>query len=306
MEFSDQTIKACLGLTFVVATAFVLTLTTGGETNNAMLTSPPDFVSCLNGLSLNFLLRGNCSFHLLREQFEARMSTRTVSCQENDADMEIMAVLNTVSVHEAEAKFDELCQDGIKDMMQQRRIFDLYRFSNKDSYKAFFDGRSSWIDGGTAAYQVSDPQDYSNSSVTLDDFEGNSDHIQSIYQHVAKRRPMSWPEHLDNFHNCSANTAMCCWIEHNSTRNTTYHRNTDICYVEYSRAPSSSHVESGIGLFGEIQDGAYCHGFAWEDGSIDDLYKGNLLFAGEIAENMNVHGLSKNIPGTSITVLSYN
>ena len=276
--------------------------------NHALLTAPHDyFVPCLSTLSLNFLLQGSCSFRLLTEQFEARMAKRR-SCRGNNAAMEIMAVLNTASVHEAETKFDEMCRDGIMDMTQHRPTFDFYSFSNMDHdfYKAFFDGRSSWIDGGKAAHKVSrHPQNHSNVSVASANFKGNSDRIMSIYQHVAKRRPMSWPKNMDNFHNCAANAAMCCWIKYDSTRDTRYHRNTDICFVDYSRAPSSSHVNSGIGLFGGMQDGAYCHGFAWEDGSIDDLYKGNLLFASEIVENMNVRGLSKNIPGEGVILFSF-
>lgn len=293
MKFSHQAIPAWMGLSCLLAK---------GESAH-VLAIPHDFVSCLNKKSLKFHLEGSCSYDLFREQVEVRM-LQHLSCKKNDADMEIMAVLNTPSIQDAKAKFDEMCRDTIKDIMERRPTFDFNRFSNMDRNfnKAFFDGGSSWIDGGVPAHKANIPQN--SNTMTSSNFKGKSDRIHSIYQNVAKRRPMSWPDNLDNFHDCAANAAMCCWVKHDSTQDARYHRNTDICYVDYSRAPSSSHMDSGIGLFGGMQ-GAYCHGFAWEDGSIDDLLKGNLLFASEIVENMKVRGLSKNVPGEYIFELSF-
>lgn len=291
MKFSSRTPPAWMGLSYLLAK---------GDSTHA-LTIPHDFVSCLSKKSLKFQLQGSCSYDLLREQVEARM-TQHLSCRKNDADMEIMAVLKTSSIHDAKAKLAEMCQNAVKVVIQRKPTFDFNKFSNMDGdfNKAFFDGGSSWIDGGVPAHKAKEPKNSVMSS--SNNFKGKSERIQSIYQNVAMRRQMSWPDNLDNFHNCAANAAMCCWVKYDSTQEARYHTNTDICYVDYSRAPSSTHMNSGIGLFGGMQS-AYCHGFAWEEGSADDLLKGNLLFASEIVENMKVRGLSKNVPGEYIAFI---
>ena len=162
---------------------------------------------------------------------------------------------------------------------------------------AFFDGGSSWIDGGMPARKAQAPKNLDLSTGASSKFRGNLKRINSIANKVAYKRPISWPESIENFQHCDANAAMCCWVDHDETRDGQYHaRNTDLCYVDYARAPSSSHMEVGLGLFGGMGD-AYCHGFAWESGGLDDLFKGNLLFLSEIYNNMHNRGLSKNVAG---------
>ena len=166
------------------------------------------------------------------------------------------------------------------------------------SLSAFFDGGSSWIDGGMPARKAQVLQNLppALSSSASSKFRGNSQRLNSIFQRVAHKRPISWPDNIENFRHCAANAAMCCWVDHDELLGTQYARNTDLCYVDYSRAQSSSHMEVGLGLFGGMQD-AYCHGFAWESGSLGDLFKGNLLFLSEIYDNMHNKGLSKNVAG---------
>jgi hypothetical protein len=110
---------------------------------------------------------------------------------------------------------------------------------------------------------------------------------------------MTWPDNYENFEQCHLNAAMCCWVDHDPTQDAHFHKNTEVCYVDNTRAPSSNHIDAGVSLYGGINghEAAFCHGFAWEDGSLDDAFKGNLLFLSEIYENMHNHGLSNNVPG---------
>ena len=259
---------------------------------------PEDFVSCLNKKSLSFVLPETCSYDLFKRAAEAKMSTHR-SCRRNDVEMEIMAVLNVGSIHDAKAKFDEMCQEAIWDRMKRVPEFEFDKVTNMDRNfnKAFFDGGSSWIDGGMpirkAKALLQNPQHDLGAS---DNFHGNSKRIKNIYENVAKKRPISWPDNLENFDGCAANSAMCCWVDHETTQDVGYKSNTDLCYVDYTRAPSSSFVKTGLGLFGESEE-VFCHGFAWEEGSIDDAFKGNLLFLSEVHENMHNRGHSKNVVG---------
>lgn len=145
-------------------------------------------------------------------------------------------------------------------------------------------------------------------TIASNKFHGDSRRINAIVQKVAHERQISWPDSIENFRHCAANAAMCCWVDHDETRGVQYARNTDLCYVDYSRATSSSHMETGLGLFGGMQD-AFCHGFAWDEDSLDDLFKGNLLFLSEVYDNMHNKGLSKNVAGemtrVSVFISSY-
>jgi hypothetical protein len=277
--------------------------------NDVSLPPPEDFVSCLFQKSLIFDLPGSCSYDLFKNALQDKMNMH-LSCKRNDADWEIMAVFGVGSALDAKTKFDELCHQAITNQMQRRSVFDFNDVTDMDHdfNKAFFDGGSSWIDGSMTARQAEQlqtilpivpivPEEASTN------FHGNSKRIRSIHQNVARKRPISWPDNIQNFNTCQANSAMCCWVDHDETRDLRYQRNTDLCYVDYSRAPSSSHVEAGLGLFGGLQD-AFCHGFAWGEGSIDDQFKGNLLFLSEIHENMYIQGLSKNVAGKTCNVAS--
>ena len=294
---SYQVTKQCIGL-FLLAT---LAAKSGVHAvlDPLPFIPPEDFVSCLNKKSLRFVLPGKCSYDLFKRATEAKMLPHR-SCRGNDVDMEIMAVLNVGSVYEAKAKFDQMCQEAIRFRMGRAKEFEFEGVTNMDHNfnKAFFDGGSSWIDGGLpirkAKAQLQDP---SNDLVASSNFRGNSQRIKQIHQNVAQKRPISWPDNLENFDGCAANSAMCCWVDHAITQDVQYKSNTDLCYVDFARAPSSSHAKSGVGLFSKSEE-VFCHGFAWEEGSIDDAFKGNLLFLSEIHENMHNRGHSKNIAGT--------
>jgi hypothetical protein len=56
-------------------------------------------------------------------------------------------------------------------------------------------------------------------------------------------------------------------------------------------------MERGYGLYPSDQEGVYCHGFAWGEGSIEEELKGNLLFMGDVYEKVLKRGMKKNVVG---------
>lgn len=130
---------------------------------------------------------------------------------------------------------------------------------------------------------------------------------------------------VQNFDKCALNTAMCCWTESTGKNHTptsankevveffaeSHHSsfvllriadetlvyghqggtnvtdsNTDICYVNFGEAPTSSRVRAGFAIFpglSEVSSGqgsVRCHGFSWAEDPMDvsNFFKGNALF----------------------------
>eukprot|EP00804_Cyclotella_cryptica_P026157 CCRYP_013045-RA/>CCRYP_013045-RA protein AED:0.08 eAED:0.08 QI:177/0.92/0.64/1/0.92/0.85/14/257/1181 len=260
---------------------------------------PGDPISCLKEKTVQLMLPGRCSYDLLFAAVEEKMSGLR-SCRDNHPDFEIMAMLNVGTVNDAKKTLDRLCNDALVPNMKGRAVFEFDSFSNMDYdfNKAFFDGRSSWNYGGMTFKQAQKAKNnpITNSGGASNKFHGNSKRISFIAQNVAGIRTISWPDNFENFDRCATNSAMCCWVDHDESQDDHYKKNTDICYVDYSRAPLSSHIHSGMGIF-DGSENAFCHGFAWEDDSLNDVFKGNLLFLSEIYENMHNRGLSKSLPG---------
>lgn len=256
-------------------------------------------ISCLNEKTLQLNLPGRCSYDLLFTAVAEKMSELR-SCRNNHPDSEIMAMLNVDTVNNAKKALDRLCNDVLISSMKGRAVFEFESFSNMDHdfNKAFFDGRSSWNEGGMSFNQAQtlSQRPLNDLGGASTNFRGNSKRISSIARDVALKRTISWPDTYENFDECAANSAMCCWVDHDESQDDYYQKNTDLCYVDYSRAPSSSHVERGLAIF-KGSENAFCHGFAWENDSLNDMFKGNLLFLSEIYENMHNRGLARSVPG---------
>ena len=255
------------------------------------------YVSCLKKKAFQVHLPQHCSFEHLRDALQQKLPNLGARCANKDASLEIEALFDVANATDAKSIVDALCVDAILQFASKRVEFEFERFSlmDQDFNKAFFDGGSSWNEGGKHINRGG--QQLSAGSVQgSDKFRGNADRIESINTHVALKRPMSWPDNLENFAQCSLQSAMCCWVDHDEAQDAYYKKNTDLCYVDFSRAPSSSHISSGYSIFDGDED-AFCHGFAWDDGSVADVFKGNLLFHKEIYDHMHKKGLSRNVPG---------
>jgi len=129
---------------------------------------------------------------------------------------------------------------------------------------------------------------------------------------------------------CDLNAAFCCFAQdrqagdNNGNCATPYEYhcydkdpadNTNICYVDHARSPKSSRVDSGFSIFGDlktnkenIEGAVHCHGFAWGDDplSVDNVYKGNLLFYVSMYDHLTQRGYARNIPGSPMCACAEN
>ena len=261
--------------------------------------SPPE--PCLINEQIELALERSCSYDTLYAAVIEKLAERQSSCPNSDPTFEVVSLLAAESEADAIAMVDEMCKEAITTALTKKDPFIFDRFSGMDHdfNKAFFDGQSSWNDGGMTIKQAQKQPPPDNDDGVSAEWRGNSKAIVDIFQRHANKRQLAWPNDYENFADCQLNAAMCCWVDFDDMQDSEYHNNTEICYVDNERAPSSNHINAGFSLYGDIhgQEGAFCHGFAWENGSLDDMFKGNNLFLSEIYENMHNKGLRNNVPG---------
>ncbi|KAL7482182.1 hypothetical protein ACHAW6_007872 [Cyclotella cf. meneghiniana] len=266
-------------------------------TTTSSLSSPD---SCLSNDTFELRLEGRCTYDELRHAVANKLAELATPCAHGDPDFELVSLFHP-DQNETEARWtvEELCANAVMEKLGTRESFDFDRFSGMDHEfnKAFFDGQSSWNDGG--AKLRGRTKEEADDGGASPEFHGSSKTVVSVKEKHAASRRMTWPDDYENFEQCHLNAAMCCWVDHDPNQDARFHKNTEVCYVDNTRAPSSNHVNAGVSLYGGINgyEAAFCHGFAWEDGSLDDAFKGNLLFLSEIYENMHNRGLSNNVPG---------
>lgn len=171
-----------------------------------------------------------------------------------------------------------------------------------------------YYDGGT--YYNGQRQSINENGIKINKLSNNpGDRIKDIYNDISQARGIKFPNYLTNFENCELNAAMCCFVQdrqaddHNGNCATPYDENcvdanpadnTDICYVDMARAPTSSRTSDGFAVFeDEDEDDSHCHGFAWADDSTDTSarFKGNNLFYVSMYDHLTQRGYTRNVPG---------
>lgn len=266
---------------------------------NSRITSEPE--PCLVNERFLLSLEGTCSYDVLHRTVADKLIERGLSCPNSDPTIEIISLMGADNETEARSMINDMCHDAILLALTTKFgpfVFDRFSSMDHDFNKAFFDGQSSWNDGGLSLKQLRNPSPIFPGGAS-NEWRGNSKAVVDIFDKQANRRQMTWPDNYKNFENCQLNAAMCCWVDHDPTLDAEFHNNTEICYVDNERAPSSNHINAGFSLYGDIHghESAFCHGFAWESGSLDDIFKGNNLFMSEIYKNMHNRGLTNNVPG---------
>ena len=91
---------------------------------------------------------------------------------------------------------------------------------------------------------------------------------------------------------CDMNTVMCCFTE---SKKDALPESADVCRHDLSTSPQSNHVASGWSVF-TADETAHCVGFTWEDGTVEDTYKGNALFYSSLYQTAT-KGYTSNVPG---------
>merc|ERR1712176_1462929 len=139
--------------------------------------------------------------------------------------------------------------------------------------------------------------------------------IRNVNDVVSETQGISFPSDMSNFEDCDLRAVMCCFVQdrqandNNGNCATPYNENcvdsdpadnTDICYVDMERAPTSSRTEKGFNIFAGEDDGdSHCHGFAWAENILDPTsrYKGNNLFYVTLYDHLVSRGYVGNVPG---------
>lgn len=255
---------------------------------------------CLVDKRFEISLQGKCSYDVLHAAVTNKLIEHQLSCPNSDPTYEIISLLYADNETDARSMVGDMCKDVIFRKLTKSGPFEFDRFSGMDHdfNKAFFDGQSSWNDGGLTIKQSMRPPPSFDGEAS-DEWRGNSKAVVDIYERHSQRRQMTWPDNYKNFENCQLNAAMCCWVDLDATLDSELHKNTEVCYVDNERAPSSNHIDAGFSVYGGFRgaEDAFCHGFAWESGSLDDIFKGNHLFMSEIYQNMHNNGMKNNVPG---------
>jgi len=189
--------------------------------------------------------------------------------------------------------------------------------------QTFYNGGTDWNEhietlrtppsDGTNPAQVLKEEAYNVRSY----FDGNTG--------LARNAHLELPD-IPNFDldTCNLNAAMCCYVQDrqaddgngncdNGDNNDQYDTlcvdkdpgdNTDLCLVDWNRAPFSNGVGSdGFTVYAEDNDegegNIHCHGFAWpnDDAHMYSRYKGNNLFFVSMYDHMYKRGYVRNVPG---------
>eukprot|EP00640_Fibrocapsa_japonica_P001873 CAMPEP_0113933826 /NCGR_PEP_ID=MMETSP1339-20121228/1142_1 /TAXON_ID=94617 /ORGANISM="Fibrocapsa japonica" /LENGTH=450 /DNA_ID=CAMNT_0000935309 /DNA_START=401 /DNA_END=1753 /DNA_ORIENTATION=- /assembly_acc=CAM_ASM_000762 len=140
--------------------------------------------------------------------------------------------------------------------------------------------------------------------------------IKQVYNGKAQTTGIEWPQYIPNFEECKLRAAMCCFVQDrqagdkngncdepydNECNDADPADNTDVCYVDMSRAPQSSRVSHGFAIFENGGEGySHCHGLAWghDPSEAEARYKANSLFYVSLYDHLYTRGYVSNVPGS--------
>jgi len=108
-------------------------------------------------------------------------------------------------------------------------------------------------------------------------------------------KPIDWPTTVDNFHDCDARIAMCCFADN---LDGDFSPNSQVCHHDLGKSPTSSHIKDGFSLFSGSADNAYCTSFTWPDDEshVQSRYKGNSLLFASFYNGRFLQKDAKNVP----------
>ena len=228
----------------------------------------------------------------------------------HDSLTELKRIFGTNSEDEVRDRVQAMCVEA----MEAKEASDFRTFSAITKESDVFD--KAYFDGGTYYNEGREGDD--DAGIKVDQFwAGPKDRIVSAYYSAARYNTgIQFPSDISNFENCEIRAAMCCWTQDrqadddNGNCATPYEENcvdadpadnTDICYVDMSRAPESSRTERGFAIFADEAEGdAHCHGFAWDTDETDvsAFHKGANLFYVSMYDHLSQRGYVRNVPGS--------
>lgn len=205
---------------------------------------------------------------------------------------------------------DNVCQrDFINSAMPFEHIIEK---TDRSFYKEYFDGNT---------FLNTERQTKDIYGATIHRLDSTAARIDDVYKDVAQSMGITAPDYVSSFdpEKCKLRAAMCCFVQDRQANNDDVNGNcaeqyddqcvnadpadnTDLCYSDAARAPSSPHVAGGFGIFsGDNDEGegnVHCHGMAWSSNQIDlsAVYRGNNLFYISMYDHLYVRGYVRNVP----------
>ena len=228
----------------------------------------------------------------------------------HDAATELQLIFGTND----EAKIKEYLWQVCRNAQEAKEKDDFVTFSDLTQEHNVFD--KAYFDGGTYFNEGRETKD--DSGITVDQFyAGPKDRIvAAYYARALYNTGIQLPTDISNFENCEIRAAMCCWTQDRQANDDNGNcaepydencvdadpaDNTDVCYVDMSRAPESSRTQEGFSVFeGESEGDAHCHGFAWDTDANDvsAFHKGANLFYVSMYDHLSQRGYVRNVPGS--------
>jgi hypothetical protein len=267
-----------------------------------VLSSPllVDGAPCLDSVGDATVIDTNsCSYNTLVTALEGVLAD--IDGCDNTAEEELQEIFGVDSESDVQEEIARRCNDAV----------DVLDFESLTGRGEIFD--KEYYDGGT---YWNEEREYYKNKIPEDKLKTDpGQRIDYIKRNLAEKDHITWPDYMDNFEDCELRAAMCCFVQDRQARdnngncNTPYEENcvdsdpgdnTDICYTDMSRAPTSSRTNEGFAIFeDDLEDSSHCHGLAWAQDASDKSarFKGNNLFFISMFDHFYQRGYVRNVPG---------
>lgn len=256
-----------------------------------------------------------CSYTDLVDAIQEKLDNEAATCG-HDADTELLELLEVEAVEEVMEIVAEACSArhiNYRLITGKGEVFD----------KAYYDGNTYYNterEEEVGLDPAADPSTLGDQTVTINRLKNDpGPRIRDIYDNIAEVEGLTFPDHLVNFESCDLNTVMCCFTvdrqagDGNGDCATPYADNcananpgdnTDLCYVDMTRSPTSAKKNVGFAVYEgsttrDPEEPAHCHAFAWSNDPSDHTarFKGNNLFYVSMYDHLTQRGYAQNVPG---------
>lgn len=234
-------------------------------------------------------------------------------------DQEMYAIFKADNEQGLHLQIEETCNRARTAMEDNSRFEDIFDESFTGTPKARF--YKEYYDGGTTL------NENVNGERGTYNLAQETTPVLDFQRTKLNSGAVSWPDNaVTNFHTtgqgCELNGVMCCFIQDRRADDdgdcqTPYFGvgptggcvdkdpadNTDICYVDHTRSPTSSHVAGGFTIYDDAIDGgegkSHCHGFAWANDltHYTHRYRANNLAYVSFVDHVRNRGYVRNVPG---------
>eukprot|EP00640_Fibrocapsa_japonica_P000104 CAMPEP_0113939400 /NCGR_PEP_ID=MMETSP1339-20121228/5721_1 /TAXON_ID=94617 /ORGANISM="Fibrocapsa japonica" /LENGTH=543 /DNA_ID=CAMNT_0000942899 /DNA_START=75 /DNA_END=1706 /DNA_ORIENTATION=+ /assembly_acc=CAM_ASM_000762 len=256
--------------------------------------------SCLGGSDFTITYDGTCSYDGFVDAIQSQLNELADPCS-HDAATEIQYLFGVSNIQAMKEHIAELCTGALQyfpfeEIMAEGKQFDTEYYNGN----TWLNNERQTIDENGFYYHV---------------LQSDAHRIKQVYHGKAQTTGIDWPEYIPNFEECKLRAAMCCFVQdrqandNNGNCDTPYDSgctdadpadNTDICFVDMSRAPQSSRVSHGFAIFENGgEDFSHCHGLAWghDPSEAEARYKANSLFYVSMYDHLYTRGYVSNVPG---------